>query len=444
MGKDFNFKKWCDQWLLTSGVNILEPIVQYGPNDQIKSLSINQKFEQNKEGLNRLRQQKIDVALYDENYKPHIIKDVVLSDKIQLTSVKVDFKGPVKAILLNYGDHGYTKVQFDRKSMTNLERNLFKIEDAFERAQIWSQAWYTVIDFKFTSIQLLRFHLHQVPLETNEGNLRVGIKNLMQLSSFLIPLESKNLYDKQIFNCLMKTLANKEIPKDAKSIIASQINRFMIANKELEELGQSWFENGFIHPKFQPTINIFDLSDKQKESLASTLCYSEYITTAQKNYNIEKVLKGDQSDTSEELKFKCLASIPDAKMKQQVWNDFTNPESKLSLRLKQSLMESFYTPSQKDMLKPYYLQYFSSMISMYKQNTYPFFKDYFRDLLPSRNDINTEDINKLENTMQVYLQSDDGKKAGKNDGFVKILQDGIDTLKRSKKFREYAVDHKED
>jgi aminopeptidase N len=45
MGPDFNFKKWCDEWLLTSGVNILEPIVEYGPNDTIKSLSIMQKYE---------------------------------------------------------------------------------------------------------------------------------------------------------------------------------------------------------------------------------------------------------------------------------------------------------------------------------------------------------------------------------------------------------------
>jgi len=25
MGEDFDFKEWCDQWVNTSGVNILEP-----------------------------------------------------------------------------------------------------------------------------------------------------------------------------------------------------------------------------------------------------------------------------------------------------------------------------------------------------------------------------------------------------------------------------------
>ena len=45
MGKDFNFKSWCDQWLRSSGVNILEPIVEYGENDEILKLSVKQKFE---------------------------------------------------------------------------------------------------------------------------------------------------------------------------------------------------------------------------------------------------------------------------------------------------------------------------------------------------------------------------------------------------------------
>jgi hypothetical protein len=29
MGSDFNFSDWCDSWLTTSGVNIIEPIVEF-------------------------------------------------------------------------------------------------------------------------------------------------------------------------------------------------------------------------------------------------------------------------------------------------------------------------------------------------------------------------------------------------------------------------------
>jgi len=40
MGEDFNFTEWCDSWLFTSGVNILETVVEYNDDESIKSLSI--------------------------------------------------------------------------------------------------------------------------------------------------------------------------------------------------------------------------------------------------------------------------------------------------------------------------------------------------------------------------------------------------------------------
>jgi len=35
-----NIEEWCDQWLNTSGVNILEPVVEWNENGSIKSLSV--------------------------------------------------------------------------------------------------------------------------------------------------------------------------------------------------------------------------------------------------------------------------------------------------------------------------------------------------------------------------------------------------------------------
>jgi hypothetical protein len=40
MGEDFDLIAWCDSWLATSGVNILEPVVEYNENGSIKSLAI--------------------------------------------------------------------------------------------------------------------------------------------------------------------------------------------------------------------------------------------------------------------------------------------------------------------------------------------------------------------------------------------------------------------
>lgn len=55
MGTNFDFKNWCDQWLKSSGVNILEATAEYNADESIKSLQIKQFAPQNTQGLNRLR-----------------------------------------------------------------------------------------------------------------------------------------------------------------------------------------------------------------------------------------------------------------------------------------------------------------------------------------------------------------------------------------------------
>ena len=66
MGADFNFKDWCHVWLNTSGVNILEPEVEYNEDGSIKSLSVKQSCDVR--GKNCLRKHKLDIALFDENF----------------------------------------------------------------------------------------------------------------------------------------------------------------------------------------------------------------------------------------------------------------------------------------------------------------------------------------------------------------------------------------
>jgi len=40
MGKDFKFREWCDSWLKTSGVNTVEPIIEFNADHSIKQLTV--------------------------------------------------------------------------------------------------------------------------------------------------------------------------------------------------------------------------------------------------------------------------------------------------------------------------------------------------------------------------------------------------------------------
>jgi hypothetical protein len=66
-----------------------------------------------------------------------VIEDVVLSDKEELTEVKVDFAGPVRAIFHNYGDHAYLLTRYDSRTLEFITSDLYKITSDLERVVIW-------------------------------------------------------------------------------------------------------------------------------------------------------------------------------------------------------------------------------------------------------------------------------------------------------------------
>lgn len=65
-------------------------------------------------GKNRLRAQKIDVAVYDENFEPHFVKDVMISDREQLNDIEIPYNGKITVINVNANDHAYAKVRYDQ------------------------------------------------------------------------------------------------------------------------------------------------------------------------------------------------------------------------------------------------------------------------------------------------------------------------------------------
>ncbi len=164
LGADFDMWEWTDQWLSTSGVNILEPVIEWGPNGSITKLQVKQSCDLR--GKNRLRKQKIDIALFDANFEQIVIKDIMISEKDPLNDVPITFNQPVSALVINVNDHGYCKVRFDDKSLEAFVQNLQNFKDPVTRGMIWRQLWLLVMDKKMSSLQYFDFVVKQIPFET--------------------------------------------------------------------------------------------------------------------------------------------------------------------------------------------------------------------------------------------------------------------------------------
>jgi len=99
----------------------------------------------------------------------------VLSDTNQTNNVslaKLNYTGPVKAVILNQGDHVYSKVRFDKNTLASFKKDGLQIKDGLTRALIWRSMWQQVLDLKLSSTEYFNFVLTNLASEDTEDTVK--------------------------------------------------------------------------------------------------------------------------------------------------------------------------------------------------------------------------------------------------------------------------------
>jgi aminopeptidase N len=164
MGPEFNLSTWCDTWLKSSGSNILEPLVEINPDGTLKSLKLKQLCSLR--GQNRLRKQKLNIAIFEKAFvkgdSPFVIENIVISESDEVTDIDIS-KLPSDfvfgAVNVNHEDHAYAKTRFDTHSIEWFTQNLHQITHTLTRASIWRHFWLLVVDKKMKSVDFMNFVL---------------------------------------------------------------------------------------------------------------------------------------------------------------------------------------------------------------------------------------------------------------------------------------------
>lgn len=97
--------------------------------------------------------------------------------------------GPVSMVLLNDGDHAYTKYRLDSNTMARLfDVPITQIENNLLRSQIWHQITMSMLDQQVTSVKLFDYLAENLPYETTEQTIVDSIKTIDELIRFYLPL----------------------------------------------------------------------------------------------------------------------------------------------------------------------------------------------------------------------------------------------------------------
>ncbi|MFM9136308.1 MAG: aminopeptidase N [bacterium] len=178
---------WTEEWLQTSGVNLLRPIVEMSDDGTISRVAIVQEPPSAPEGVSpTLRSHRVGVGLYDVDGDGLVLRerrelDVVgpLTEIPELTGARTP-----DLLLLNDGDLTYAKIRLDDRSWRTAVERIGGLDDSLARALLWGAAWDMVRDAEVPTGEYVDLVLAGLPDESDIG----AVQALLQRAKMAIDL----------------------------------------------------------------------------------------------------------------------------------------------------------------------------------------------------------------------------------------------------------------
>ena len=178
-GRDLS--DWTTEWLQTSGVNLLRPLVAIDADGAYTSVVIEQEPPSSPEGVApTLRSHRIALGLYDV-----VDGSLVRRERLEIDVVGARTDVPQLAgvrqpdlLLVNDDDLTFAKIRLDERSWATATEHLGNLVDPLPRALVWGAAWDMTRDAEVSTGDFLRLVLSGIGRETDIGVVQGVLRQL--------------------------------------------------------------------------------------------------------------------------------------------------------------------------------------------------------------------------------------------------------------------------
>jgi aminopeptidase N len=157
-------RKFAAQWLETSQVNTLRPMVEIGPDGRYGAVAIRQDAPADHPTL---RTHRIGVGLYDVDsgrlVRRELVEVTVDGERTELPELAGLPAADV--LLLNDEDLTYAKLRLDERSLRTVVRHIASFDSALARSLCWTAAWDMLRDAEMPARDYLALVLAGLPAE---------------------------------------------------------------------------------------------------------------------------------------------------------------------------------------------------------------------------------------------------------------------------------------
>jgi len=370
-GRDLS--TWTEEWLRTSGVNLMRPEITTDGTGSFTSFAILQEPPGSPEGIAPiLRSHRMAIGLYD-------LAGGVLTrrERIELDVVGARTEVPQligtrqpDLLLLNDDDLTFTKIRLDERSWATAVDHLGEVDSSLARALIWGAAWDMTRDAEVSTGDYLSLVLSGVGAESDIGVVQVILRQLKTAIDVYAAPAHRAAYLERLADGML-TLAKAAEPASdrqlafTRAFLGAAVTKDHLATlKGLLDGSVTW--DGLAVDT--------DLRWSLLQRLVSQGEADESL--------IEAELASDDTATGRRQAAVARAARPTAVAKELAWADIIDRHD-LPNALMNATIGGFVQPDQVDLLRPYRAAYFEVLPRVWRDRTMEMAQDITMSLYPA-------------------------------------------------------------
>ena len=357
-GRDLS--SWTDEWLKTSGVNLLRPIVQVDQAGRYTSVVVQQEPPSSPAGIAPiLRSHRLGIGLYDLNGARLLLRKRI---EVDINGAMADIAELVgeqqpDLLLLNDGDLTFAKIRLDERSWATAVDHLGDLDDSLARAVIWGAAWDMTRDAEVSTGDYLALVLSGTARESDIGVVQGVLRQLKSAIDQYAAIGNRDSYNDRLAEAMLEAAQSAQAGSDHQLaytrafVGAARTDEHLATVAALLEGSTTW-----------PGLEV-------DTDLRWFLLHRLVVAGRLGDEAIDAELAGDDTATGRRHAASARAARPLIAAKEQAWSDLFD-RTDLPNAIVGSTLAGFVQPDQRDLLAEFRRRYFEQIARIWRTRTH--------------------------------------------------------------------------
>jgi aminopeptidase N len=405
---------WTREWLQTSGVNLLQPVVEVDEDGNYTSVSIRQDPPATPDGVEQtLRSHRIALGLYDVtdaglHRRERLEIDVVGADTPvpELTGVRQP-----DLLLVNDDDLTFAKIRLDERSWRTATAKIGQLDSSLARAILWSAAWDMTRDAEVSTGDYLTLVISGIGSESDVGVVQGVLRQMRTAIDVYAAPGHRGEYSARLASAT-HTFATSAPPGSDHQLA---FTRAFIASATTDA------QLGVVAGLYDGTMTWEGL---EVDTDLRWFLLQRLVAAGQREDDaIEAELARDDTATGRRHAALARASRPTPAAKELAWGDILH-RTDLPNALVDATIAGFMQAEQTEILRPFRERYFAELAGVWAARTFETAQSITMGLYPML----LVDSETVEATKQ-YLAEQNA--ATSNPAARRLLVEGLDGIERA-------------